>query len=75
MAHTALRAVSDRSAIMTLTPNEVRLVVLALRKLALADRADYRRRLGDDNAGGAEAALARSEACLALADRLDVAQL
>jgi len=48
---------------------------LALRKLALADRADYRRRLGDDNAGGAEAALARSEACLALADRLDAAQL
>lgn len=60
---------------MTLTPHEVRLVVLALRKLALADRADYRRRLADDNAGGAEAALAHSEACLALADRLDVAQL
>ena len=58
---------------MTLAPHEVKLVVLALRKLALADRADYRRRLGDDNAGGAEAALARSEACLALADRLDVA--
>ena len=59
---------------MTITPNEVNLIVLALRRLALADRADYRRRLGDDNAGGAEAALARSEACLALAERLDVAQ-
>ena len=59
---------------MTLTPHEVRLVVLALRKLALADRADYRRRKLDDNVCGAEVALARSEACLALADRLDVAQ-
>ena len=59
---------------MTLTPREVGLVVLALRKLALADRADYRRRLADDSVGAAEAALARSEACLALADRLDVAQ-
>ena len=58
---------------MTITAPEVKLVVLALRKLALADRADYRRRKLDDNAGGAEAALARSEACLALADRLDVA--
>ena len=62
------------AAAMTLTPHEVKLVVLALRKLALADRADYRRRLADDNVGAAEAALARSEACLALADRLDVAQ-
>jgi len=60
---------------MTLTPHEIKLVELALRRLALADRADYRRRLGDDNTGGAEAALARSEACLELADRLDVAQL
>ena len=59
---------------MTLTPHEVRLVVLALRKLAFADRADYRSRLADENAGGASAALARSEACLALVDRLDVAQ-
>ena len=59
---------------MTLTPHDVKLVELALRRLALADRADYRRRLADDNAGGAEAALARSEACLTLADRLDVAQ-
>ena len=57
---------------MTLAPPEVKLIVLALRKLALADRADYRRRLADENAGGADAALARSEACLALADRLDV---
>ena len=56
---------------MTLAPQDVQLIVLALRRLALADRADYRRRLGDDNAGGAEAALARSEACLALADRMD----
>ena len=60
---------------MTLTPHEVSLLALALRRLAIADRADYRSRLGDDNAGGAEAALARSEACLALADRLDAAQL
>lgn len=60
---------------MIIAAPEVNLIVLALRWLALADRADYRRRLGDDNAGGAEAALARSEACLALADRLDVAQL
>ncbi len=58
---------------MIIAAPEVNLIVLALRRLALADRADYRRRLGDDNAGGAEAALARSEACLALADRLDVA--
>ena len=56
-----------------MTTHEVKLIVLALRKLALADRADYRRRLADDNVGAAEAALARSEACLALADRLDVA--
>ncbi len=54
---------------------EVKLVEPALRKLAFADKAAYRRRLADDNVGGAEAALARSEACLALADRLDVAQL
>jgi hypothetical protein len=60
---------------MTLTPHDVKLVVSALRELALADRAAYRLRLADDNAGGADAALARSEACLALADRLDVAQL
>ena len=59
---------------MTLAPPEVKLIVLALRRLAIADRADYRRRLADDNVGAAEAALARSEACLALADRLDVAQ-
>ena len=58
---------------MTITGPEVNLIVLALRRLALADRAAYRLRLADDNAGGADAALARSEACLALADRLDVA--
>ena len=61
---------------MSLTPHEVNLlIVLALRRLALADRADYRRRQLDDNVCGAEAAFARSEACLALADRLDAAQL
>ena len=64
---------SSAIAMMIITAPEVKLVVLALRKLALADRADYRRRLADDNVGAAEAALARSEACLALADRLDVA--
>lgn len=58
---------------LTLAPPEVKLIVLALRRLALADRADYRRRQLDDNVCGAEVALARSEACLALADRLDVA--
>ena len=58
---------------MTLAPHEVKLVVLALRRLAIADRADYRSRTADDNIDGASAALARSEACLALADRLDVA--
>ena len=58
---------------MTITGPEVNLIVLALRRLALADRADYRRRQLDDNVCGAEVALARSEACLALADRLDVA--
>lgn len=63
------------TAALAVTPHEVKLVVSALRKLALADKADYRCRLADDNAGGAEAALARSEACLALADRLDEAQL
>ena len=56
---------------MIITAPEVKLIVLALRRLALADRADYRRRQLDDNVGGAEAALARSEACLSLADRMD----
>ena len=59
---------------MIITSPEVKLIVLALRRLALADRADYRRRQLDDNVCGAEVALARSEACLSLADRMDVVQ-
>lgn len=59
---------------MTLTTHEVSLLELALRRLAIADRADYRSRTADDNIECASAALARSEACLALVDRLDVAQ-